>query len=499
LPILARDSDRAMIPTVDRSQNLRYRRASKQPSGPSLNEGRYGHVITKILAAVAFTLLSGGAAGCGHATPPPQVGHVQQVPGGSLRVHDSIEALDFTVVGERVLHLAWIAAIADSGRPGVRERQLWYQREDMGADSWTTPTRLASSHDPNWGVGIAAHGDEVHIVLGGGLRHFVSTTDGAAWQETPPLVGPGQVPVTAFALAAVDSGFVLATISPEQRVGEDWSTARLGVWDRRLSGDRVEAPVLIATYSGRYRDRPTPRLLVAGDSLYLVYGLIEEDPTQQAGGPTAHLFCTRRPARRGGWSAPVEIGPLSTPGASRNGSDKPEGVGEMEVARLGGRLLVFFTSQVIYATASRPDGSWAPCTAVAPEERSATWSGCAMASPTAAVADEAGLLVWIDTRYRHTDRTLANPLGGVPWSDNPDWADNAVLALPLAEALSPAAGTLSRGIVRLTGDLAYARVVRARAGAKSIYVVWAGRAKVGKNLDSYGVPPCLFTVSFPPH
>ncbi|HMI31272.1 MAG TPA: hypothetical protein VK527_05995, partial [Candidatus Limnocylindrales bacterium] len=102
--------------------------------------------------------------------------------------------------------------------------------------------------------------------------------------------------------------------------------------------------------------------------------------------------------------------------------------------------------------------------------------------------------VWIDTRFTRSDETPDNFLSRNPWtSGDPNWSNNDVLSLPLTTFVGRSSAHNAQP-VRLTPELAYANRVRVKATSQALYVVWAGRAKVGKKLDTFRELPMLFLV-----
>jgi hypothetical protein len=102
---------------------------------------------------------------------------------------------------------------------------------------------------------------------------------------------------------------------------------------------------------------------------------------------------------------------------------------------------------------------------------------------------EDAVVAWIDTRHRATSRRIWSPLGGFPWSDHPDYADNDVFALPLDTLTS---GRAEASMARLTAPRGYADRVAVAAGPAQTFVVWSGRARVGRYQDSFGAVSELF-------
>jgi hypothetical protein len=112
-----------------------------------------------------------------------------------------------------------------------------------------------------------------------------------------------------------------------------------------------------------------------------------------------------------------------------------------------------------------------------------------------------GRLVWIDTRFRKSDRHWWNPLGGVPWSDDPDWKNNDVLTIAVSDivalSVSPVKANALIAPSRLTEQLSYANSARVRASRTRLFALWSGRSKVGKRLDTFGQKPRMFYTTLP--
>jgi hypothetical protein len=112
-------------------------------------------------------------------------------------------------------------------------------------------------------------------------------------------------------------------------------------------------------------------------------------------------------------------------------------------------------------------------------------------SISAAARGAAGQVVWIDTRYGRSDLWM-----GLLLHPN-SWANSDVFALPLAQVVQRGPAAARMRPVRLTKDLSNATMVRAHAGEKRLYVVWAGRSKVGREVTSAGKPPEIFYTTLP--
>jgi hypothetical protein len=282
-----------------------------------------------------------------------------------------------------------------------------------------------------------------------------------------------------FDLGSDTTGVAFMAVAPRP---DDDSGKGVEVSFRRASGEDWKSLVRVAVLRGDFTVLASPRLLAQSDSLYAFFSLTQRDKQRSNG---RLLYC-KSGDNGETWATPQEIGPLTTPGSGVQGSDTPGTITAFDAAWLGDRLHLFFNSVLLYEIVSDINGAWSRCIAVAPTKQARSPSGYSTSSPSIAAKNGTGVLAWIDTRYRRSDQSWFNPFGGIPWSDNPDWANNDVLALRLNSSESPH---------RLTQDGAYAEQVRARAGKDEIYVAWAGRAKVGKTQKAYNEPPrILFTV-----
>jgi hypothetical protein len=155
-------------------------------------------------------------------------------------------------------------------------------------------------------------------------------------------------------------------------------------------------------------------------------------------------------------------------------------VSGLELLVLKERLHAFYHDTLLYATSSIDGTGWQPAKRIGPSSAAADLR---TSSATAAVNGLSARLFWIDTRYRKSDRTAAPPLGGVPWSDDPDWANNDIFSGPVHDPGNE---------IRLTKAMSFARVVRAQPYGQGFVVVWSGRRTVGKDVGAAGEGPALF-------
>jgi hypothetical protein len=77
------------------------------------------------------------------------------------------------------------------------------------------------------------------------------------------------------------------------------------------------------------------------------------------------------------------------------------------------------------------------------------------------------------------------------------WPNNDVLAFPVGRLLKGGQGVSRLQPIRLTKNLSMATALRAHATDKRVYVVWAGRTRVGSDVISAGKPPEIFYTTLP--
>ena len=99
--------------------------------------------------------------------------------------------------------------------------------------------------------------------------------------------------------------------------------------------------------------------------------------------------------------------------------------------------------------------------------------------------------MWIDTRYGRVHLLMA--LLAHPYA----LANNDVLAFPIGQFLRGGKRVSRHQPIRLTKNLSMATAVRAHAGDKRVYVVWAGRTRVGSEVTSAGKSPTIFYTTLP--
>ena len=422
----------------------------------------------------------------------PTVPGTQVVPGSRFHVEDSIDEVSLDIADGRHLHVAWTLSIRDSTRGSGLRWEVWYQRLDTSENRWTEPIRVGPGELGR--LRVIADGPLLHIVTARYLTHYLSNDGGETWGESVTQK-KRKIIANTFDLIRTSRGPLLAYLAADRGARATEPGASVGVWVMRLTQHGYSPAKRIADFAGPHSGLIDPRLLADGDTLSLFYSIAQRS---RGLGPVnsrrsrietrGRLFtCLSRDAGEH-WGSPTEIGPLTTPGASQSGSTAPGIITELDVLHLGPRWVVLFNSSALYSIHSTELGSWGPCARIAGPPK----AGYRTKSPAAAAADDKGLVAWIDTRFVRKVSALEALARGAPPSEAPEWANNDVLAVPGSALLDDPTAVLNIRPLRLTHELSYASSLAAVTNGNRVHLVWGGRERVGRGLQSAMRPPVLF-------
>lgn len=398
---------------------------------------------------------------------------VSEMPDLGLRVNDSIDAADFSL-NDQYIDVVWLASMRESSR-------LSHRRLALSTGTWGAVTSISVDARPP--LRLVQSNGQLHVVAGPSLQHFFSLNEGRSWQRLPDLLPKGN----ALALqAAADRGTLILAYLVRNRTSRGDSVE---IWNTTLSSKGAAHRSLVGTFPGG-PTQPDPKLIVDHGEYHL-FGAINQVARPAADGELSEngrLFYAS--SRNGGrtWSRLCVVGVLGI----INNRARAEGngyVSHLDAIRFRGRFYLLYNASWLYMTSSADGLRWSEATVLVGVRR--TWEGSARnSSVAAAVYRDHGRVLWIDERFQRTDSSPTNPFG-FHWLMNPNWANNDVLSMPIA--------ALTRTVkpTRLTPNLSYASALRAIATRDRVYALWIGRAKVGRELTSYGSPPSLFIASLP--
>jgi hypothetical protein len=454
--------------------------------------------LTLVIVAVVVV----GIRGCPRPGTPTRPGaRVVPVEGGPRE--GEIQAIDFAVDGDRVIHLIWLLRIGDRHSSYVKSQEVWYRRGDLETNTWGKPRLLASKADgpPR----IVRAGDTLHVIVPYHLRHFVSGDSGSTWTESTPLLHPAAHIATHPEVAVDGDSLIVVYLSrrrdppgsydlgPTALFVTAWGSGALGS-THILYESSDDASSLLG---------PRPRLDVSQRTRHVclaVNHMIQDAPGDSLGGARRVRFkgtlcCWESSGGSGSWSRadssewPEEV--YSPPNSSS--------VYEYAAAEFGDLRVAFAGNWTLHCvTWLRGDSTRVSRSVAEVPER---WFSASRSTSCieAAVGGDGGQVVWIDTRYGRTDRTPLNPLGGIPWSDAPDWGNNDVFALPIAKIIQGGSGVGKLVPSRLTRDLSFTQCLRAHATSRAVYVAWAGWSRYRRDHSHRDTPPSMWYTTLPLH
>ena len=398
------------------------------------------------------------------------------IPGTSAPLNDSIDNVDFCFDGNEHLHLVW--TVSEHGRQSIEAR---YQRLDMRTGTWAYPSVLGKCEPGPIRIVDASSG--LNVIASRDLHHWVSPDSGQTWLSKGDLGGDSRRSITGFD-ATADKGELLVTyIASLRQAYQPRSESKVVIGTVRDSGLRSELTV----FQGSHARPICPRLLLKGDSLLLVYAVSSN--TGADTGTKSRILMLRSGDDGMTWSQPREVWPIGD-------AARFPFIEQLDATIVEGTIVVFYRAGVLFSLRSTGPTSWTSPVRVAVPPPSPSTRSYQAYSPSCASNGHGGRVAWIDTRFTRSEQTAVNPLGGIPWSDQPEWANNDVFSLPLRPYAEIADGSVPAAPpIRHTPDLSQASSVRTAIHGNSAYVIWAGRAKVGRSARDAGEVPQLFYVT----
>lgn len=439
-----------------------------------------GRLLVDLVCAAAASLLLGAVA-CGAASPPSETSRDgpqgEVLPGPDLGPEDEIDGVDLRVERDGRLHVVWREVDRRPGGTGLPEYRTLYLQAARDGAGWSGPEALPFRAPPR----LVLSGGRPHALAGRRLE-LARRADDGAWERLGRLL-PEELPdAAAFDVAGAGDGFLVALLA---RRGAD------GPLRMVTFGDAQDPPLRrLAEHPPSPFEQPEPCLVVEGWRAHLLWAI--NTPTRagegRGVGVVGRVFYAGSDDGGATWSPPVEV--------TAAAPEPPSTIAGVELVRDGDGLLSLYASFGLHASASVDGGEWSVPVRFSGISGSSLRGGTEVRSPATA----GNALVWIDQRHRESDRRWWNPLGGFPWSDSPDWADNDLLLLPLdrvRRALEAPPGAPKPAPRRLTPELAYVHRLRAASSPERVYLLWSGRHPVGKARDSRGATPQLFLHRLP--
>lgn len=434
------------------------------------------------MSGLMLGLLVSGCAGTAEpATPAPIA--VSLADASGLTPKDEIDGLDLATEADGTLHVVWLERIGVYGDP-VDVDRIVYRRGEGTPLRWGPPIIVAEGRvgEPQ----VVAARDGVHVFAGGRLHHRLLPAGGGTVQDLGEVLGDGSPQAGGFDAIASGNDVTIAFVTPNRSHDQTLYAVR---WNAL----GATTPFAIANFT-RQRGvmRPSPALFLVGRRMTATWAENVMPVVRNEG--TGRMAYRPDGRVHAAWS---------DDGGQRWGSTSDEtaslpSMNTIAVVAAAGTAdapVSFFASYGLFMS-RLTHGKWTPPMRIAGYEPGSL-SGSAETSAVAATQCGGHTAVaWVDARYRRSDRRWWNPLGGIPWSDNPDWYNNDLFVATRLEDLD---ATLDPDAVRLwrqTPDGSFTRDIAIAQRNGELIVLRTGRARVRKS-PSDGTPPAVLQSRIP--
>jgi hypothetical protein len=416
------------------------------------------HVIG--VATLLVGTLAGGCGSAQRAGPPQSPSAVVLTEHSKLEAADEIDGLDLAEDASGALHLVWRERRGGDAAP--RGGRIVYRRGSGTPLRWTPPVVIAEAAEGR--PRVVAGPDGAHVIAGPRLSHWRMPAAGGPIEHLGTLLDGDAHAAGAFDAVMVDGRIVIAFT----RLSRSNGPVLFGM---RWSPDGRDAPRPIsAPETGAEPGRASPELHRIGRGLMVLWtdavaGAEYDETTRVTTLRTlARLSSAWSNDGGRGWSRASNI--VSVPQSD---------VDALAATGPGGSPEVFFAADGLFQ--SRWTGAhWSPPTRLADDPAESESGRADVSAVAATLCQDSPVVAWVDARHRRSDRRWWNPLGGFPWSDDPDWDNNDLFVR--------AAGRLHR----LTQPGSYTGAVAIARRDADVVVIHAGRAQVGKSRHDSDAP-----------
>lgn len=414
-------------------------------------------------------------ASCGDAIEPspPTPAAVSLADASGLTAADEIDGLDLATANSGTLHLVWRERIGLYGDPAGE--RIIYRRAHGRPLRWDPPLVVTGHGAGEPQVAVTREG--VHVFAGARLRHWLLPTGGDSFADLGDLLSGKPAAAGADAVVVGDS-VVIVFAAPDR------SDPR--VYSVRWSAAGRTTPVAIPNAPGATRSgRAEPKLYPLDGRLMAVWAetastiTFDERTRATSHSPSARVRVAWSEDGGLSWGSATDVTPSPPPPSIR--AVAAAGTAEAPVA--------LFTSHGLFGS-RWSSGAWTAPVRIAGY---APGSLSGSAETTEVAATQCGghtAVAWVDARHRRSDRRWWNPLGGFPWSDNPDWHNND-LFVATHVSLDADRDAAVMEPARLTPDESFTSQIAVAQRDGELIVLRAGRARVRKSPADAGAPPLI--------
>lgn len=427
---------------------------------------------------LVLCLLANGCAGKTAAVPAS----VSLTQGAGLTARDDIDGLDIATDARGDVHLVWGERSNVYGGGTVRAR-LVYRHGSGSPLRWGPRVVVAEGGIAIGSPQVVVASDRVHVFAGARMQHWWWPVAGGA-PISDGTVLAGQDPAAGgFDAIQTADAILIAYLATD---ASDDQTLRAVRWRPAGPGRVFEIARLPRAASA---GRVAPQFHRLGPRLMLAW---PQNSLQQRWDPginatsvstTATIHSTSSSDGGATWTAVRDV---ITGNASPITALALAGTAEIPSVLFATSGL--FESRLV-ATGWTPPGSFNGDGSPSP-------SNTGMPSAVATTrCNGHGVVAWVDARHRRSDRRWWNPLGGLPWGDNPDGYNNDLF---VAKYAPPLAGTAAARVPRrLTSPDSFTRQIVVAEHDGQLLVLRTGRARVRKAPNDAGSPPEITQVTVP--
>lgn len=423
------------------------------------------------------------ASGCGRTAEPaspPLPAATSLSTASDLNSKDEIDGLDLAPGSSGALHLVWRERYGLYGG-NARHDRILYRRGHGRPLRWDPPIVISDKAIGTPQVAIASDG--VHVFAGAHLTHWALPEGGGPVSARGDMLGSEAPLAGAFDAVGIGDAVTIFYLASDRSRDRN-------AYSLRWSADAGTSSAVVETLSpGAPAVQPLPRLLSgAGNALAAVWAnnsLVERlddrtGVTTYRSGGHVHAAWSRNGGRSWERVGKVTTTPLASP------------VGAVTIAGTPAAPVIAYGATSLLFSRWGEDGWEPPITLIKPE----FFSAGSRAAIAATQCAEGFALTWTDKRNQGTDRRWWKPLGGVPWSDSPDWINNDLFVL-LGNAATRALAGEPASPRRLTvsGSLTSEVAIAHRDG--ELIVLRVGRADARKSPDDAGAMPAIEQSSIP--
>lgn len=417
--------------------------------------------------ALAGAVLAGGCM----AQPAVVPAATTLLTGGSgLAPGDDIDGLDVAIDAGGDVYVVWRerSNVYQGDRPDER---LVYRAGSGMPLHWGPRTVIAQGGMGSQRARVVAMPDGIHVIAGQRLRHWWLPAGGGPARDLGNLLGDTGPGADGFDVAADGHDLLVVFASPD---GLRDQALRAVHW----TGGGTQPPVLVAAFKDTRRGAPV--LLGSGRHRVAFWA---NNALAESYDAKIRMTVTRlEPDVR---TASSDDGGRSWSPPRRAMASATE-VNGLDAVGIGDDIALFVASDGLYRSRAQA-GGWSAPVRIAAYEPGVLSGGRETSAVAAGRCNGHDVVAWVDARHRRSDRRAWNPLGGFPWGDNPDWANNDVfVAVRLPQAADAASALAPR---RLTAAGSMTRDVAMVERNGALLVFRSGRAQVRKAPNDAGAAP----------